>query len=63
MNTLHETHCNSDVTEFSTHTHTHTHKQIINGTFRQQFLFIRSVLKHLRSYSKDTRNIQSEPYQ
>ena len=37
--------------------------QIINGTFRQQFIFIRSVLKHLRSYSKDTRNIPSEPHQ
>ena len=61
MNTLHETHCNSDVTEFSPPKKTKK-KPIINGTFRQQFLFIRSVLKHLRSYSKDTRNIPSEPY-
>ena len=36
--------------------------QIINETFRQQVIFIRSVLKHLYSYSKDTRNIPSEPH-
>ena len=53
MNTLH-----AFFIEFNTY-----RNQIINEKCRQQSILKRSILKHLSSYSKDARNIPSEPRQ